>query len=135
MRPARKAAVAVLLCAALLASGCLTRFVRQDVYKDKRIEVYLRTDKRPIRVVEKGHVVSLSEVANKHAGGKMNDVTGRMCPAVRDMALAIARYFKVPVVGIDLISADIGSELGQVIELNASPGLALTPSPRGPFSM
>ncbi len=44
----RKAAISVLLCAPILVSGCLTRHIREDVYKDKKIEVFLRLDKRPI---------------------------------------------------------------------------------------
>ena len=67
-RRSTSAAISVLLCAPILVSGCLTRHVQQDVYKDRRIEVFLRLDKRPIRVVEKGydHPASISAIRLAH---------------------------------------------------------------------
>jgi hypothetical protein len=70
MRTTRAAAPALLACAALLASGCITRHVRQDVFESGtgKIQVFLRTDKRLLSVVAKGysHPVTISTVRIAH---------------------------------------------------------------------
>ncbi len=85
----RRAAISALLCAPILVSGCLTRHVRQDVYRDKRIEVFLRLDKRPIRVVEKGHdhpaaisAVRVAHILSRLDIRKSADDGGRRTPAI-----------------------------------------------------
>lgn len=90
MHSLRRAAISVLLCAPILVvSGCLTRYVRDDVYKDKRIEVFLRLDKRPIRVVEKGHdhPAAISAVRMAHILSRLDirksvDDGGKRSPAI-----------------------------------------------------
>ena len=68
MRSDRAAALALLPCVALLASACITRQVRQDVYQAGKIEVFLRTDKRLTSAVPKGndHPVTISAVRIAH---------------------------------------------------------------------
>ena len=64
----RAAATLLLLGPALLASGCVTRHVRQDVFNQERIQVFLRSDKRVFSEVAKGydHPATISSVRIAH---------------------------------------------------------------------
>jgi hypothetical protein len=68
MRSSRAAALALLPCVALLASACVTRQSRQDVYEQGDVEVFLRSDKRLTGVVPKGysHPATISAVRIAH---------------------------------------------------------------------
>ncbi|MGH0032891.1 MAG: hypothetical protein ACQGVC_24125 [Myxococcota bacterium] len=61
-------AVVLLLGVATLASGCLTRHVREDVFKQDRVQVFLRQDERLFRDVVKGydHPATISAVRIAH---------------------------------------------------------------------
>lgn len=76
-------------------------------------------------VIEEGRRVPLAQVANAHAGGWVRDVTDQMHADVREMACRVARHFRMPVVGVDWVSGDIGEPQGMVIELNATPDLTI----------
>lgn len=85
----KPAAVLLLLCAALLTSGCITRHVRQDVYHEGTVEVFLRSDRRNFSPVEKGydHPVTISSVRMAHILSRLDvrksvDEGGRRIPAV-----------------------------------------------------
>jgi hypothetical protein len=59
------------VCAALVAlaaAGCITRPVREDAFREGTIEVFLRSDKRWMSVVEKGyeHPVTIAPVRMAH---------------------------------------------------------------------
>ena len=61
-----RAPLAILLL--LLASGCLTRPVREDVFKEDAIEVFLRSEKRWSQTLEKQyeHPVTIASVRMAH---------------------------------------------------------------------
>jgi hypothetical protein len=63
---ARSTALGVLVL--LLAAGCMTRPVREDVYRAGTIEVFLRSDKRWTRTLEKeyAHPATISPVRMSH---------------------------------------------------------------------
>ena len=89
MHSLRGAAISVLLCVPVLVSGCLTRHVTQDVYKDKRIEVFLRLEKGLMRVVEKGHdhPAAISSIRMAHILSRLDirksvEDGGRRTPAI-----------------------------------------------------
>lgn len=69
--------------------------------------------------------VQLAYVSNYHAGGRLRDATDELGDEIRSQALAIARYFDIPVVGIDFMSPDIRRTAGVVIELNGTPDLTI----------
>lgn len=69
--------------------------------------------------------IALALVANAHAGGTTRDVTEELSPEVRQFAIQVATYFACPLVGIDVMSPDIASDVGKIIELNASPDISI----------
>lgn len=73
--------------------------------------------------------VRLSGVANFHAGGRLHDATDIIGPTVKQMAIAIAKYFNSPIIGIDFISPDIANQPGYIIELNSTPDLTIHHTP------
>lgn len=67
--PARLVLAALLCGVVLLGTGCITRHVRQDVFEQDRIQVFLRSDKRFLfSSVEKGydHPETISAVRMAH---------------------------------------------------------------------
>lgn len=64
--PVRRAACAALV--ALVAAGCMTRPVREDAYRDGSIEIFLRSEKRWTRTIEKDyeHPVTIATVRIAH---------------------------------------------------------------------
>ncbi|MGE5560858.1 MAG: cyanophycin synthetase [Chloroflexota bacterium] len=76
-----------------------------------------------------GEVVLLRENCNLSTGGTAVDVTDRVHPENRDIALRIARLVGLDVCGIDLVVDDISRPLteanGAVIEVNAAPGIRM----------
>ena len=65
---ARLLAAPLLVALALLASGCITRHSRQDVFKEGDTQVYLRADKKFLSDVPKGydHPATISAVRVAH---------------------------------------------------------------------
>jgi len=70
-------------------------------------------------------VLTLRQTANLHTGGTTVDATDDLRAAVRRQAIAVARYLKLPVAGIDVISPDIKKSFGTIIEVNAGAGLRI----------
>ena len=64
----RAVPIALLAAVVMLSSGCITRHVREDVYKQNRIQVFLRTDKRLFSPVKKGydHPATIASVRVAH---------------------------------------------------------------------
>jgi hypothetical protein len=64
--PARRAACVALV--ALAAAGCMTRPVREDAYREGSIEVFLRSERRGTRTIEKDyeHPLTISTVRMAH---------------------------------------------------------------------
>lgn len=69
---ARSAAFSALVL--LLAAGCITRPVREDVFREGTIDVFLRSDKRWTRTLEKEyeHPVTISPVRMSHILSRMD---------------------------------------------------------------
>lgn len=76
-------------------------------------------------VVKLGQRVTVAPVANAHAGGTVHDVTEAVHPGVKEMAIRVAKYFRIPVVGIDWIASDIQQPGGKITELNSTPDLTI----------
>jgi len=87
---ARNAAFGALVL--LLAAGCITQPVREDVFREGTIDVFLRSDKRWFKVLEKeyDHPVTISPVRTAHilsridlrTGGKASKKGEQRVPAI-----------------------------------------------------
>lgn len=75
-------------------------------------------------VPHKGDKVLLKYVANLHAGGVVYDANKEIGSSARKTAIAVAKHFKAPVVGIDCITNDISKSIGYITELNSTPDIA-----------
>lgn len=76
-------------------------------------------------VVPDGQMVQLARIANAHAGGTLRDVTDLVCEEAKQTAIKVAEYFDVPVVGVDVLSSDISTDPGVIIELNSTPDFTI----------
>lgn len=72
-----------------------------------------------------GQHVLLSYVSNYHAGGRLRAVTNELGSEIRQMALAVAQYFSVPLLGIDFMTPDHRKTAGTIIELNGTPDITI----------
>lgn len=77
------------------------------------------------KVVEQRQRVQMAPVANAHAGGTVHDVTNVVHAEVKRMAIQVAEYFHIPVVGIDWIAPNIQQPQGKITELNSTPDLTI----------
>lgn len=87
---ARNAAFGALVL--LLAAGCITQPVREDVFREGTIDVFLRSDKRWFKVLEKeyDHPLTISPVRTAHilsridlrTGGKASKKGEQRVPAI-----------------------------------------------------
>lgn len=108
----------------------------QGVTPERRVEVTERVRGllaeqgwREDSVLPQGARVFLKQVANAHAGGIVEEAGAMVGEAARATALSIARYFDVPVVGVDCITDDISRSIGVIIELNSTPDFTLHHNP------
>ncbi|HEX8384735.1 MAG TPA: Mur ligase family protein [Rubricoccaceae bacterium] len=106
----------------------MTRIVVDDV-----VRAYLAAAGTSLTdVPADGAAVPLCRTANLSRGGTAHDVTDRVHPSVVRTCERAARIVGLDVVGIDLVTADIGEPIqgGGIVEVNAAPGLRmhLTPS-------
>lgn len=72
-----------------------------------------------------GHHVLLAYVSNYHAGGRLRGVTNELGSEIRQMALSVATYFAVPLVGIDFMTQDHRQAGGSILELNGTPDITI----------
>jgi cyanophycin synthetase len=101
---------------------------------DEVLENYLSEQGLSLESIpEAGQVVPLRPVANISAGGTTQDVTRLVHPDNRQLAEEIARYFRLVVLGVDLIARDISQSWKEgacgVIEINAAPGVLMHLNP------
>lgn len=75
-------------------------------------------------VVERGRVVVVRGTANLHTGGTIHDITDRLPPALVSAAVEAAAAIDIPVLGVDMIVADLTGDTYTIIEVNEQPGLA-----------
>lgn len=75
-----------------------------------------------------GVAVALRRIANIARGGTLTDCTDSVHPDVRNMAEAIARSFRLDVMGLDFMTPDITRSWRDVdcavLEVNATPGFS-----------
>lgn len=76
-------------------------------------------------VIPTGELISLSDVANSHAGGISIDVTDSVSSELSSLLLRLCTELKIPVAGIDIVSSDISKNIGKIIEINVTPGLSI----------
>ena len=74
-------------------------------------------------VVPTGQRLQVARVANSHAGGRVVDATDDIGEEAREIALRFTAHFGYPIVGIDIISPDIKTSFGKIIEINACPAI------------
>jgi cyanophycin synthetase len=78
-------------------------------------------------ILEAGRRVTLRAIANVSTGGVPIDVTDRVHPDIREMAIRSALGVGLDIAGIDYITSDITKSYretgGAIIEVNARPGL------------
>lgn len=75
-------------------------------------------------VLEAGMDLMVRDTCNVHTGGTIHDVTDRLHPSIRALALRAADLLEIPVVGLDLLMPDVDGEDYVIIEANERPGLA-----------
>lgn len=75
-------------------------------------------------VLDAGQVLRVRGTANLHTGGTIHDVTAQLHPALADAAVRASHVLDIPVVGIDLLVADVTRPEHVIIEANERPGLA-----------
>ncbi len=83
----------------------------------------------PTSIPGDGERVPLRAIANSSQGGFSHDTTDVLGEAVREMSVALAAEFDLPLVGIDVITTDIRSSPGAIIEVNPDPGILIHESP------
>lgn len=110
--------------------------IRQDtptspltkIRPDQKMDYYLTQQELSFQSIPKvGEFIYLSQVANISAGGVSINVTDKVHPDNQQLATAIAQYFRLVCLGIDVITEDISkswqeSELA-ILEINAAPGV------------
>jgi GNAT-family acetyltransferase (TIGR03103 family) len=75
-------------------------------------------------VLEAGVELAVRRTANLHTGGTIHDVTARLHPALVAAAERASEVLDIPVVGLDLLVADVERPEHVFIEGNERPGLA-----------
>ena len=75
-------------------------------------------------VLPEGTRLTVRKAANLHTGGTIHDVTDELSKTIRDAAVRAARALDIPVVGLDFMVPDPGSDTYVIIEANERPGLA-----------
>lgn len=96
-------------------------------FDDPRIATKLLRVKRSLRSIPaNGERVFLLDNANLSAGGDSVDVTKKLHPSIRRMAVRLTRDMGLRLCGVDLmIEGDVSKPLASyhVIEINSAPGL------------
>jgi GNAT-family acetyltransferase (TIGR03103 family) len=75
-------------------------------------------------VLDDGVELAVRRTANLHTGGTLHDVTAELHPELAEAARRASEVLDIPVVGMDLLVADVGGPDHVIIEANERPGLA-----------
>lgn len=75
-------------------------------------------------VLAQGEPLAVRKTANLHTGGTLHDVTDRLHPELRRVAVEAARALEIPVTGLDLLVAAPDRPDYVIVEANERPGLA-----------
>jgi len=79
---------------------------------------------RMATILPAGRHLAVRKTANLHTGGTLIDVTERLHPELREVAVQAARALDIPVTGLDLMVPDPAGPDYAIIEANERPGLA-----------
>lgn len=74
-------------------------------------------------------IIKLSYKANSHDVGASEEMTEFLPEGLKQFAIQLSLDFKLPVVGIDIITNDINKPNQCVLELNLTPGLTIHTTP------
>ena len=102
---------------------------RKIIIESQMVGILKNQGVQPEAVPHEGRRIWLRQVANAHAGGTVFDATDSLGEEARKKAIEVAKYFNVPVVGIDCITFDLNKSLGCIIELNGTPDITLHHNP------
>jgi GNAT-family acetyltransferase (TIGR03103 family) len=91
---------------------------------DHTFDTLARQGYAPHDVIPEGEVIRVRRTANLHTGGTIHDVTSALHPTLGEAAVHAARVLDIPVVGMDLLVADVSAPDYVIIEANERPGLA-----------
>ena len=72
-----------------------------------------------------GRQVFVRRTANLSTGGESIDITEKLNPSLKAMAIRAARALKMPVAGFDFMCRDYTEDKGYFIEVNPIPGLMI----------
>jgi D-alanine-D-alanine ligase-like ATP-grasp enzyme len=103
-----------------------TRFVKigdsiRNILQEKSLTLeYIPKDKEMIK---------LSYKANSHDGGSSEEMTEILPTSLKEFAIKLSLDFKLPIVGIDIITDDINKPNQCILELNLNPGLNIHINP------
>ncbi len=104
---------------------------------DQELKNSLKRQKLTMRSVPKeGEEIILKNVCNMGAGGDTDDVTSKIHPANKKLAIAAASALGLRVSGVDLLCSDIskpvtrGKRNGVILEVNHRPDLGMHHFPR-----
>ena len=89
---------------------------------DSRMDAVLKSQNATLSTIpEKGADIRVAGVANLHAGGVAKNLDVTLPEKFIATFQEIARFFHTPVLGIDCLSEDITTSIGNIIEVNACP--------------
>lgn len=107
---------------------------KNRVKKEYKKDIKLNTKSREI-LAEKGYtfdsvpgegeMVYLRKAANIAEGGTSIDFTNKLSKEIKAMAIKAAKVLKLPSAGIDVLTEDISSNKGVIIEVNPRPHVVL----------
>jgi GNAT-family acetyltransferase (TIGR03103 family) len=75
-------------------------------------------------VLDEGVELAVRRTANLHTGGTLHDVTAQLHPDLAKAACRASQVLDIPVVGMDLLVAEVAGAEHVIIEANERPGLA-----------
>jgi GNAT-family acetyltransferase (TIGR03103 family) len=101
-----------------------TRGESRIPFDDETRRCILDAGHTPDDLLPRGVELAVRKTANLHTGGTLEDVTARLSPALRAVAVRAARTLDIPVVGLDLLVSAVDGDDYVIVEANERPGLA-----------
>ncbi|MBE1533166.1 hypothetical protein [Actinomadura algeriensis] len=100
------------------------REIRWDLHHERVQARLLRDGWKPADVPRPGEMVTLLDISNLSAGGSVQDLSDRVAPRWRELAVEAAGSLGLAFCGVDLACADLTDPSGDyvIFEVNATPG-------------
>jgi cyanophycin synthetase len=99
----------------------------RDIQVDDSLKMILAKQNIDLDTIPLANIsVPLRYNGNISTGGTYKDVMADLHPDIRQMAIDIARYFRLNIIGLDFMTTDISKswrDEGKVIEINFQPGM------------